>query len=70
MNFLEIAKAWVIAANPTPEQKELADKRIKICNECENLKFEKFLNFHYCGKCSCVISKKNFADTKCPENKW
>ena len=34
LKIVEIAKAWIAAENPTPEQKEIAEHRVSICNEC------------------------------------
>ncbi len=74
LKLLEISKAWIIAANPTAEQKEIAEKRIAICNTCEFSRHNKALDFHYCGKCNCPLSKKIFTAgpgvEACPEKKW
>jgi hypothetical protein len=32
----EIIGSWVISFNPSPEQKELAEKRYEICLGCEH----------------------------------
>jgi hypothetical protein len=68
--FKEIAKAWIAAANPTPEQKEKAESRIAICNVCEHRR-KNIAGFH-CGLCGCPLKKKVFAENKssCPKNKW
>ena len=34
LKLLEIAEAWMIAENPTPEQQEIAESRVEICNVC------------------------------------
>jgi hypothetical protein len=71
--FKEIATAWIVAANPTPEQKSIAESRITICNACEHRRQNTALvDFHYCGLCGCPLSKKIFAPdkTSCPKNKW
>lgn len=71
--FKEIAQAWIIAANPTPEQKFTAAYRASICNGCEyRKKNETLIDFYYCSKCGCPLEKKIFAPDKssCPENKW
>jgi ribosomal protein L37E len=72
MNLIEIAKAWIVAANPTPEQQEKADSRITICNECPSATFTSHLNIHVCGECGCPLSKKIFVNDKsgCPLKKW
>jgi hypothetical protein len=38
LKFKEIINAWVIAKNPTPEQKILAEKRYTICDICPSKK--------------------------------
>lgn len=71
--FKEIALAWIAAANPTEEQKAIAEYRASICNVCEHRKQNTTLvDFYYCGICRCPLNKKIFAQTKdsCPENKW
>ena len=74
LKLVEIAKAWIAAANPTEEQKEIAEKRIAICNDCEFSRYNKALDFHYCGGCGCPLSKKIFTqqplDEACPKQKW
>ena len=32
MDFIEIARSWVISMNPTPKQEEIANQRAKICD--------------------------------------
>jgi hypothetical protein len=70
--FKEIATAWIVAANPTPEQKLIAEHRISTCNGCENRKQNVLLDIYYCKLCGCPLNKKIFAPDKasCPENKW
>jgi bacterioferritin-associated ferredoxin len=70
----EIVSAWIIANDPTEEQKVLAENRFKICNECTHLKTlsEKIKISTICGKCGCPISKKLFSNefNACPLKKW
>lgn len=71
--FKEIATAWVVAADPSPEQKATAEYRISVCNSCEHRKQNTTLvDFYYCGLCGCPLNKKIFAQEKdsCPESKW
>ena len=72
MNLIEIAKAWIAAAHPTPEQQKTADTRIATCNECPSATFTSHLNIHVCGECGCPLSKKIFTTNKegCPLKKW
>jgi len=74
LNFKKIIKAWITAANPTPSQKELAEKRMEICNGCEHKKviIKKLDISVLCGKCGCPLSKKIFTNNieACPLNKW
>lgn len=67
-NFVEILRAWIIASRPTDEQKEIANYRLSICDDCEyNLKGE-------CGWCGCPIDKKIYSPLEgndaCPIQKW
>jgi hypothetical protein len=70
INLRKIAKAWFTAANPTPKQRELAEKRLDICNSCDKKK--SVASVVVCGECGCPISKKIFTmeDDSCPLNKW
>ena len=71
MNFINIAKAWIISFNPTDEQLEKANSRISICNKCPNIKHISHINEYVCGICNCPLSKKIFSPTPdCPENFW
>ncbi len=70
----EIIVAWHRAANPTPEQKEIAEYRASICDTCEYKEFKKLIMTHICGACGCPISKKVYSPapgpTACPKEKW
>ena len=72
-NPIEIGRAWLIAANPTDIQKELAEKRYSICVECSHYnKSRPITHDEYCGVCFCPLSKKIFSDnfSECPKEKW
>lgn len=73
----EVAVAWYRAANPTPEQQELANKRLDICHSCEFMvPSEGFPAFrgYKCSACGCPIHKKIFSPSPgpqaCPKQKW
>jgi hypothetical protein len=70
----EIATAWITAANPTPAQTELAQKRYEICNGCEYRKVvtKKLKIGEICGECGCPLSKKIFSQEfdSCPKHYW
>lgn len=71
LKFVEIAKAWMAAANPTPEQQALADYRISVCNKCPNRSYMKQFDLHTCGLCSCPLNKKIFSPiNSCPDKRW
>lgn len=75
MNKLsEIIGAWVVSFNPSPEQKELAEKRYEICLGCEHYgKKRRITGDEFCKKCLCPIQKKVFTEKTqkaCPLNKW
>lgn len=73
-NFKQIIEAWIIAGNPTPAQKELAEERGKICDECPSKQhlFKEKEWGSYCGECGCPIAKKIFTNeyNPCPLQKW
>lgn len=73
-NVIEIFNAWVTSLNPTEIQKQLAEKRLKICMSCK-MKKEIIHNKKWsaiCGKCGCPIEKKIFTDQfgSCPLSLW
>jgi len=71
-----ISKAWFDSWFGSEEQKQLADKRMQICNECPNLRsFEHEIIRGFpslCQICGCPIKKKIFTPefNGCPEQKW
>jgi len=71
MNFREIIKAWTISFNPTDEQRNLAEQRGKICDECPS-KLPMAGIMPICKECGCPIGKKIFTDSynPCPLKKW
>jgi len=74
LKVVEIAKAWIAAANPTDEQKTVAEHRIAICDKCPHKAYEKHLNLYYCGLCGCPLQGKIFSplpgEQACPDKRW
>lgn len=74
LKIVEIAKAWIAAANPTPEQQTIAEYRISICDQCPHKTHVVALNTFVCGKCGCPLSKKIFSPKPgleaCPDQRW
>jgi hypothetical protein len=74
IKLVEIARAWISAANPTDVEKEIAESRIKICQGCPSQRLNEAINVHYCGECGCPLSKKIFSplpgEKACPLKKW
>jgi len=72
--LVEIASAWIAAANPTEEQKQKAEARIAICNTCEYSRYAALTDIHYCGECGCPLKKKIFSplppEEACPKKYW
>jgi len=69
--LVEIAKAWIIASNPTLEEKAKALERSLTCDDCDSKKFNDHLKFYYCDECGCPLSKKIYSPiNSCPLNKW
>jgi hypothetical protein len=74
LKLVEIAKAWIAAANPTPEQELIAGYRISICDGCPNKKYYKHIDTHVCGLCGCPLDKKIFSplpgEEACSDKRW
>jgi hypothetical protein len=72
--FKEIADAWIIAHNPSKEQKILAENRFIICDMCPSKKtLSDIIKIStICNECGCPISKKIFTPefNACPLKKW
>jgi hypothetical protein len=67
----EILLSYMTAMNPTEMQKEIAEKRLEICANCEFWVQSTIRD--YCGKCGCNTSGKIFSPVgaeACPEKKW
>lgn len=61
----EIAQAWIIAANPNPLQKKLAQDRYSICVNCEHYgQSRPITGEEYCKDCLCPLDKKIFSQKK------
>ena len=50
LKVVEIAKAWIDAANPPHEQQVIAEYRASICDECPHKSYVNALNTFVCGK--------------------
>lgn len=74
LKVVEIAKAWIAAANPTPEQKQIAEYRASVCDACPHKQHQKHLDMYTCGLCGCPLSKKIFSplpgQEACPDKRW
>jgi len=74
LKLVEIAKAWIAAADPTPEQEIIAGYRISVCDGCPNKKYYKHIDRHVCGLCGCPLDKKIFSplpgEEACPDKRW
>lgn len=74
--FEEILEAWVTKFNPTEEQKKLAERRIKICDECPSRKEAMIGGINlavYCGECGCPLASKIHTPKRrgaCPLGNW
>lgn len=70
MDFVKIAISWIISTNPTPDQEEIANNRIEICNGCIH---KKYSLFYYCDRCGCPLKGKIYSPSgpkECPAGKW
>ena len=74
LKLAEIAKAWIASANPTPEQKIIAEYRASVCDTCPSKAHQTIMDFYYCSECGCPLSKKIFSPVEgpkaCPLAKW
>lgn len=74
IDYKEIFESWKTSFKPTPEQEELAQKRLSVCLDCEYRKeVLKGINWSaYCGHCGCPINKKVFSKNynPCTKKKW
>ena len=74
LKVVEIAKAWIAAANPTPEQLKIAEYRASVCSKCPHNTYTAMVDMHVCGKCGCPLKKKIFSplpgQEACPDKRW
>jgi len=66
----EIINAWAISLNPTEEQKQKAESRYNICNECDSKSIS--IGIEICSECGCYLKRKVFTQNPngCPLKKW
>ena len=74
LKLVEIAKSWIAAANPTSEQKQIAEYRASVCDTCPHKKYQSQFSMYTCGLCGCPLSKKIFSPLPgkqaCPDKRW
>ena len=74
LKIVEIAKAWIAAANPTDDQKTIAEHRIAMCDRCPHKEYNKVFDTFICGLCGCPLDKKIFSpkpgEEACPDKRW
>jgi hypothetical protein len=71
--IVTIADAWMNAINPTESQKQLAEARWNICNQCPEFREKRAITGEpYCNDCGCPLNKKIFTSVynECPQKKW
>ena len=71
--IVDIAEAWIVAKNPTPAQKTLAEARWNVCIQCSEFREKRPVTGEpYCNDCGCPLNKKIFSKTynECPLQKW
>jgi hypothetical protein len=72
--FEEIVRAWRSKWNPSPAEKELAERRLAICKPCDSRKeFVKGSEFFVlCAECGCPLEAKVHSPKKgaCDLGKW
>ena len=70
----EIVSAWASKIHPKESQKQLAEKRAGICNECDHVKeiLDNVNGTRYCDRCGCLIEGKvySYREGACPLGKW
>ena len=73
-DFKKITKAWFDSYFGSDKQKELAIKRISVCEVCPSRKVTTtgIDLLTLCGECGCPIKKKIFSAefNDCPLGKW
>lgn len=85
MKLIEIAKGWVNLARATNETREMAARRLEICDTCPfkaqlsgvGVLLVQAVNqegsIYYCGLCGCPLASKTASpDSMCPDipSKW
>jgi hypothetical protein len=71
--IVDIAEAWIIAKNPSKEQKNLAEARWNVCIQCPEFREKRIVTGEpYCNDCGCPLNKKIFTNifNECPLKKW
>lgn len=70
----EIGIAWYRSVTPTPEQEEIAQERLNICETCDRREMSTIFHWWKCDACGCPLHKKIFSPKPgvdaCPLSKW
>lgn len=66
LDIEDIVKSWSKLLKPTLKEKEIARKRLEICNNCSSRKVG------ICTECGCFLEAKAFSekDNSCPKKNW
>jgi hypothetical protein len=71
--IITITDAWITAASPTSEQKDLAEARWNVCIQCPEFREKRDITGEpFCNACGCPLKKKIFTreHNECPLKKW
>lgn len=72
IDIVKIFSAFKTKLTANHSEKELALKRLEICNGCEFKSREIESSLVRCRSCGCLLHGKVFTQqySECPENKW
>lgn len=83
MHLIDIAKSWYDLATAPQSFREMAEKRLNICDGCTEKRIMNSLgqyivtainsqaSIYVCGACSCPLASKTInKQSVCPLGKW
>lgn len=69
MDPIEIIRSWATRVRPSEKQKQDAEQRLQICNQCPAIVRNPIMR---CRVCGCPLRAKVFSPKSdaCPQHRW
>jgi hypothetical protein len=72
ISLLERAASWNNSDLYNDEQKQKAETRVGVCNNCDSNTYNAMADYYFCKECECPLRSKLYTPNAgdCPRKLW